>query len=112
MGAVIAPSGEALPLDPQEDGSILAGPVIEPGVHRVQDARKQPMGDLDFAAVLDPGESDLSRLDREALEAWFGEATVKHAGMAGGELPSIPIWTWLIVAAALAFFLEGTLLRK
>ncbi len=112
IGSVVAPSGGALALDPQEDGSLLVGPVTEPGVHRVLDAQKQPLPELDFAAVLDPGESDLSRLDHEALEAWFGEATVKHAGMAGGELPTIPVWTWLIVAAAIAFFLEGTLLRK
>ncbi|MGA9521610.1 MAG: hypothetical protein WBV82_09110, partial [Myxococcaceae bacterium] len=109
---VVAPSGDPLPLAPQEDGSVMVGPVTEPGVHRVLDAQKQPLADLDFAAVLDPGESDLTRLDRDALEAWFGEATVKHAGMAGSEAPTVPIWTWLIVAAAVAFFLEGTLLRK
>jgi hypothetical protein len=26
--------------------------------------------------------------------------------------PEVPVWTWLIVAAAIAFFLEGTLLRR
>jgi hypothetical protein len=29
-----------------------------------------------------------------------------------GKQRHLPFWSWLIVAAALAFFLEGVLLRK
>jgi hypothetical protein len=34
------------------------------------------------------------------------------ASSADAERPPVPLWTWLIVAAAIAFFFEGTLLRK
>jgi hypothetical protein len=112
IASVKSPSGEELNLAPQEDGSVMAGPATEPGVHHVMDAKGRAMPDLDFAAVLDPSESDLTRLQPEALEAWFGAATVRHADAAAGEVPTIPMWTWLIAAAACAFFLEGTLLRK
>ncbi len=66
---------------------------------------------LAFAATLDPAESDLTRLPQDALAAYFGEETVK-ASSADAERPPVPLWTWLIVAAAMAFFFEGTLLRK
>jgi hypothetical protein len=34
------------------------------------------------------------------------------ASSSDAERPKVPLWTWLIVAACAAFFLEGTLLRK
>jgi hypothetical protein len=40
-----------------------------------------------------------------------GEDTVVTAGI-GGPSAATPIWTWLIVLAVVAFFLEGLLLRK
>jgi hypothetical protein len=112
VASVKSPSGADVALAPKEDGSVLAGPTVEPGLYRVLDAKGQPLPELDFAAVLDPSESDLTRLPTDALESWFGEATVRHADAATGEVPTIPMWTWLIAAAACAFFLEGTLLRK
>jgi hypothetical protein len=112
VGQVVSPSGQQVPVEAQKDGARVAGPIVEPGVHRVLDEKGQPLVTLDFAAVLDASESDLTRLEQDALEAWFGEATVKRAGMADADGPSVPLWTWLIVAAALAFFFEGTLLRK
>ena len=100
-GALVAP-----------DGSVLVGPVTEPGVHQALDGAGKPLPKLSFASVLDPGESDLARLDMKALQAWFGDATVKQGNGAGGQEPKVPIWTWLIAAAAAAFFFEGVLLRK
>ena len=112
LGEVRAPSGESVPLKAQEDGSVLVGPVTEPGVHQALDGAGKPLPKLSFASVLDPGESDLARLDMKALQAWFGDATVKQGNGAGGQEPKVPIWTWLIAAAAAAFFFEGVLLRK
>jgi Aerotolerance regulator N-terminal len=112
IGDVTSPSGSSVPLKPQEDGAVLAGPVTEPGVHSVAATDGQAVADLSFAAVLDPAESDLTRLDARALEGWFGEATVTRDDGTGGDTPRVPLWTWLIAAAAVAFFLEGVLLRK
>jgi hypothetical protein len=78
----------------------------------VVDTRGQVVPELAFATVLDPAESDLARLDARALERWFGEATVTRDETNGGRAPRVPLWTWLICTAALAFFLEGALLRK
>ncbi|HYX90337.1 MAG TPA: BatA domain-containing protein [Myxococcaceae bacterium] len=112
ISEVTSPSGASLPLKPQEDGAVLVGPVTEPGVHSVTAANGQAVPDLAFAAVLDPAESDLTRLDARALEAWFGEATVTRDNGTGADAPRVPLWTWLIATAAVAFFFEGVLLRK
>ncbi|MBX5481380.1 MAG: BatA domain-containing protein [Myxococcaceae bacterium] len=107
-----APSGEAVTHKANEDGTITTGPALEPGVYEVRDGRGQAIASLTFAAVLDPAESDLTRIQMDALESWFGEATVKHGDGANGDEPRVPLWTWLIAAAAAAFFFEGVLLRK
>ena len=111
VSEVLSPSGEKVPRKAQEDGTLMVGPLSEPGAYRVMGDNDQPLPELAFAAVLDPSESDLARLDMEALEAWFGDATVRHEGGAD-DGPSVPLWTWLIAAAALAFLFEGVLLRK
>jgi hypothetical protein len=111
VSSVRAPDGAELPVKTQPDGSVLVGPVTVPGVYGVQGAEGKPLPALAFAATLDPGESDLSRLPRDTLAAHFGEETVK-ASSTDAERPAIPLWTWLIFAACLAFFAEGTLLRK
>lgn len=111
VSAVQAPGGGEVEVKTQPDGSVLVGPVKEPGIHTVLGADGKPLPALTFAATLDPSESDLSRLPQETLSAYFGEETVK-ASSADAERPSVPLWTWLILAACLAFFFEGTLLRK
>ena len=42
----------------------------------------------------------------------IGYAYVVEASGAGGQQKARPLWTWLLVVAALAFFAEGLLLRK
>lgn len=111
IAAVAGPSGEEVPLARQPEGPVEVGPVTEPGSHSVFDAAGQHLSGLEFAAVLDPAESDLTRLKSEELSDYFGETSVKTADQAGGE-HRVPFWTWLLVAAALAFFLEGLLLRS
>jgi hypothetical protein len=67
--------------------------------------------ELSFAAVLDPSESDLARIKPDDLSAYFGEGSVKESGT-DSKQRRLPFWSWLIVAAAVAFFFEGVLLRK
>jgi hypothetical protein len=109
--AVRSPAGTELELRRAEDGSLSLGPLVEPGTYVAVDEKGQPIPSLSFAAQLDPSESNLARLELDALAAHFGEETVQ-ASASGGERPAVPLWTWLFVAAAVAFFLEGVLLRK
>jgi hypothetical protein len=111
LTGVRAPGGAELALQAQADGSFSAGPLTEPGVHAVLEAGGKPVPALAFAVALDPAESDVTRIPQEALTAYFGEETVK-ASNGDAQKPEVPVWTWLIVVAAIAFFLEGTLLRK
>jgi Aerotolerance regulator N-terminal len=108
LAAVRAPSGAKVALRPEADGAVRVGPFAEPGIYRPLDAAGGPALPP-FAVVLDPAQSDLSRVKQEALVAYFGEEAVK--GPAGATETKVPVWTWLLVAAALFFFLEGTLLR-
>jgi hypothetical protein len=71
----------------------------------------EPIPELSFAAGLEASESDLTRLKPEELSAYFGEETMR-ASVADAQSQHVPFWTWLIVGAAIAFFLEGVLLRK
>ncbi|GEN07018.1 N-terminal double-transmembrane domain-containing protein [Myxococcus fulvus] len=109
--AVKGPDGAELPLKEQTEGSVVAGPVLEPGAYSVLGAEGKMVPALSFAATLDPAESDLTRVPQETLTAYFGEETVK-ASSGDEDRPSVPLWTWLILAACVAFFFEGTLLRK
>lgn len=111
ISAVKAPSGAEVPLRRQPDGTVLAGPLVEPGLHQVLDGSGQPIVGLAFPVALDPSESDLSRLKPEELSAYFGEESVKNVSV-DTQTRAVPIWTWLLLAAAVAFFLEGVLLRK
>ena len=111
VSSVQGPGEREVPVKVQPDGSVVVGPVEEPGTFTVLGADSKPVPALGFAATLDPAESDLSRLPTDALSAHFGEETVK-ASSTDAERPPVPLWTWLIVAAALAFFAEGLLLRK
>jgi hypothetical protein len=109
--AVRAPDGSEVTVKEQPDGSLVAGPVTEPGAYSVLGADGKVVPALSFAATLDPAESDLGRVPQDTLTAYFGEETVK-ASTGDADKPAVPLWTWLILAACLAFFFEGTLLRK
>lgn len=112
LSAVRSPSGVELEVRAQqEQGKFVVGPVIEPGVHEVLDEKGAVVPQLSFPVLLDVSESDLSRYSEDALSSYFGEESVK-ASAAAGSSQRVPFWTWLIVAAALAFFVEGVLLRK
>ena len=109
--AVATPSGGTLQGQRQESGAVVLGPFTEPGLHPVLDAAGKPLPGVVVPVALEASESDLSRTGEAQLSAWFGEASVKAAAAAAG--PSrVPLWTWLLAAAAVAFFLEGLLLRK
>jgi hypothetical protein len=102
------PEGE-LKVMRQPDGSLATAPVPAPGAY-VAHADGNVVPSLSFAASLDPAESDLTRLKPDELKSFFGDDAVKGTG--SGTESKAPIWTWLIVAAAIAFFLEGVLLKR
>jgi hypothetical protein len=108
--AVKATDGKELPVVKQADARVI-GPVNEPGVYWSIGPNGQREAAASFAAVLEPSESDLTRINPEALAAWFGEETVR-AGSASAQASRVPLWTWLILAAVLAFFFEGVLLKS
>jgi hypothetical protein len=93
-------------------------PVDKPGAYTVsirEGAGTRDIADLAFAAVLDPKESDTTRLSKEELAEHFGgEAHASVSGGADSALPKTgtPLWTWLLVAAMLAFVAEGVLVRQ
>jgi hypothetical protein len=107
---VRAPSGEEVPVRLEADRSLVVGPLPEPGLYRTFDSGGQPVASSQFAAILDPADSDLTRLEEGQLQTYFGEEAVR--GPAGSADRRVPLWTWLVVAAAAAFFCEGLLLRK
>ncbi len=105
-------SGAELPSSKQSDGTLRVGPILEPGAHLARDLAGIVLPSMSFAASLDPAESDLARHSPAALTSWFGEDAVRDAGGPSGPTPKVPVWTWLILVAVLAFSLEGVLLRK
>jgi hypothetical protein len=111
VGSVKTPSGAAVAMRPQPDGTVVVGPLAEPGAYRVLDDKGAPVSSLAFTVQLDPGESDLTRLKPQELSDYFGEEAVRQGSGTGAER-STPLWTWLILIGALAFFFEGVLLRK
>jgi hypothetical protein len=113
IAAVRSPSGAEVPTRLQEDGSSIVGPLEEPGVHQVLDPIGKPIPSHTFAALLDPSESDLTRISPDELSAYFGqEDVVKGSAGDAQKEHRVPFWSWLIVAAAMAFFFEGVLLRN
>lgn len=112
VAVVKAPSGAELPLQRSPQAvAVTAGPLPEPGRYTVLDASGAAVDALAFAASLDPAASDLSRHKPEDVAAWFGDDVVKTASD-GSRAARTPLWTWLLVIAVLAFFFEGTLLRR
>jgi len=108
--SVKSPSGLAVPVRGEADHALQIGPLPEPGLYRTYDATGQLVPGSQFAVTLDPADSDLTRLDETQLQAYFGEEAVRGPG--GTADRRVPIWTWLVVTAAMAFFAEGLLLRK
>lgn len=109
LGDVAGPSGQSVPFV-TGPGAATIGPLTEPGVHRVTDAAGKALPDLSFAAALEPAASDTERHPPDSLRAWFGDDVVLSHGD-GPRRTEAPAWTWLFVLAAVAFFLEGVLLR-
>jgi hypothetical protein len=110
VATVKSPSGAAVPVRAEADHGLRVGPLPEPGLYRTYDAAAQLLPASQFAVTLDPADSDLTRLDEAQLQAYFGEEAVRGPG--GTADRRVPIWTWLVVTAAMAFFAEGLLLRK
>ena len=108
--SVRAPSGVVVQARLETDHGLRVGPLPEPGLYQTFDSGGQLVPGSQFAVTLDPADSDLTRLDEGQLQAYFGEEAVRGPG--GTADRRVPIWTWLVVTAAMAFFAEGLLLRK
>jgi hypothetical protein len=113
---VVSPSGAELPVESGTAGETVAAPP-EVGLYRVRSREgRGPVTDSleqAFAVVYDPSESDTTRLDRSELAARYGRATLGKRGGESGELAAkTPLWTELLACAAVAFLLEGVLLRR
>lgn len=107
-----AASGVEVALTPLPPGaSVTGGPLPEPGPYVVVDAKGETLPKLGFAAGIDANASNLSRHELASLSSWLGEESVRTAGSTGPH-SATPLWTWLILVAVIAFFLEGALLRK
>jgi hypothetical protein len=108
---VRTPNGALLSLETDASRALRTPPLAMPGAYTVLDAGGQPIPSLAFAATLNPSDSDLARLDPATLSHNWGQR-VTVASTQTAEHAPLPLWTWLLVAATLAFFGEGLLLRK
>jgi hypothetical protein len=106
-----SPSGVEVALAASAPGAVVSGPLPEPGPYSVFDAKGALLEKLSFAVSIDASASNLSKHPLEALKDWFGEDSVRAVGESGAKA-AVPLWTWLITLAVLAFFFEGLLLRK
>lgn len=114
LAQVKSPSGQEVPIQTLAGDARAVGPLPEPGLYHPVDSSGAALGEssdaMAFTASVDPSESDLTRLAPEALASHFGEGSVRVAeGTQSGE--KTPLWTWLLVTIAVAFFLEGVLLK-
>jgi len=105
-----SPSGAPVPLSPRADGAVSAGPFTETGPFLAKDASGATLPGLSVAVVVEPSESDLTRVEGEVLNRWFGEESVQRVDEATGEKRQTPLWSYLLLVAALAFIAEGLLL--
>lgn len=110
LASVSSPSGASVPLSPQADGTVLAGPFTETGAHLAKNAKGEVLPTLAVSVGVELSESELARVGDESLTQWFGEDSVQQVDAVSGERRQTPVWTWLILAAALAFIGEGLLL--
>jgi hypothetical protein len=106
-----APSGAQLSLAPDGEGVLVTPPLPEPGVYEVLGSNAEALSALDFAAILDPAESDLTRLPLDSLARAWGHDVVVTSAQHADRAP-VPLWTWLFVAAAVALLGEGLILRR
>jgi hypothetical protein len=110
--SVKSPGGEERAVTKDEAGTTAsAGPLPEPGRYEVLDGAGRALETFSFSATLDPAASDTTKHEVDAVTAWFGEEVVKLAEGEATEKKT-PLWTWLLLLAALAFVGEGLLLRK
>jgi hypothetical protein len=96
-----------------------AGPLFAPGIYRPQVGPPggSPHDDpsLAFVALLDPKESDLSRVDEAELKAQLGgggSAQVAASSEAAQGVHGKPLWSPLLLLGALALLGEGLLTRR
>ena len=112
----LSPSGLVLPVEPGADGGVSIAAPPEVGLYRLRaqsaEGKVADAPGLAFTVAPDPRESDTSRLKSGELAAWLGPSAQPSSLAPSGSGPRAPLWSWLLAAAALAFLLEGLLLRR
>ncbi len=109
-----SPSGKEQPLVRLPSGGIGLSAVPEAGIWRIRakaDGKVEDAPPLAFAAAFDPRESDTRRLAPGEIEARLGISP--PPGIVEGDPGhrDVPLWTSLLEVVAVAFLLEGILLR-
>jgi hypothetical protein len=118
---VLGPDGKPLPIRRARPDALegTVGPLPAPGLYRPQVGPRggTPHDDpsLAFAALLDPKESDLRRVDESDLKAQLGgagSAQVAASSEAAQGVRGTPLWSPLLLLGALALLGEGLLTRR
>ncbi len=109
---VKAPSGAILPVVVTADGTSQTPPLREPGRYRVLEPDETTRPELDFFANIEPTASDTTRIPETDLKTWTGQTASIETATVDARRRAFPAWTFLFMLAAVAFFIEGVLVRK
>ena len=121
IASVVGPDGKELPLRREKGTGTATLAVAAPGIYRVMILPAQDKGPpredaaLSFAARLDPKESDLRRVSEEELKAQLGGAGSAQVAASARDAQGphgTPLWSGLLLLAALALLGEGALTRR
>jgi hypothetical protein len=112
---VVPPLGREQRLETDGDATTVRIPdVAVPGLHRVyavdEGGNRTALPAERFTALLDPRESDPTRLDDDRAAAVLPRGAAVRRG--GDDTPGTPVWPWLLVAAAAFLFIEGLVVRR
>ncbi len=112
---IVPPSGTERRVDVENgEREVVVTALETPGLHRVSavdaDGQRTPLPTERFSVMIDPRESDPTRIAPERMEDAFPTGAVVRRG--GEENPGTPLWPFLLAAAAALVLWEGALLRR
>jgi hypothetical protein len=112
---VVTPAGRERRIEPSDDvREVRVTDLDEPGLHRVlavDDAGNRTALPAErFTVLLDPRESDLSRLEADRADDVLPRgADVRRSG---DDAPGTALWPWLLLGAVALWLAEGVILRR
>jgi len=112
---VVPPIGRERRVDVEGDaGVVRVGDIDRPGLHRVfavdGAGNRTALAAERFTALIDPRESDPTRLDAGRTGDVLPRGAVVRRG--GDDAPGTPLWPWLLLGAVALLLAESTLLRR